>query len=204
MSDIASPASLRDEDEAPINTPPESPAANDDDDDGLDDESDLSEVDEAQFDNFEPTIVDRPQPVDAENIRAIGVHKRKRPTTGTEGADEKEERRKEKRKKDSRARKPKRSRKTREELDQDEKFSGGEQIEGKRARRGRGEGERRPRAPVEDDEPDENLTPDERRRKALENKITNALRNPNQRRGRPAGIVSYFLTCYIVANSSGP
>ena len=47
-----------------------------------DDESILSEVDEAQFENFDPENVDvedRPQlAIDEDNLKLIGRHKRKR------------------------------------------------------------------------------------------------------------------------------
>jgi transcription factor SPN1 len=195
MSDIASPASLHDDADSPVdvhNAP--SPQDDDGSDDGLDALSDLSEVDEAQFEDFDPAAVslDRPQAVDAENIRAIGVHKRKRPAGGDDAAEEKLKRKEAKRKKESRSKKPKRSRKTKEQLEAEEEdnFSGGEQLEGKRNRRAKGDGERRTRTVVQVEEVDENLTPDERRRKALDSAITNALRNPNQRRAKPAGIVS--------------
>lgn len=54
-----------------------------------DDESILSEVDEAQFEDFDPATVDvedRPQlAIDEENLKLIGRHKRKRDEEGGEG-----------------------------------------------------------------------------------------------------------------------
>ena len=70
---------------------------NDDDDDEdkiSDDESILSEVDEAQFEDFDPEnvdIEDRPQlAIDEDNLKLIGRHKRKR----TEGGEEERSKRK--------------------------------------------------------------------------------------------------------------
>lgn len=54
-----------------------------------DDESILSEVDEAQFEDFDPSNVDieeRPQlAADEENLKLVGRHKRKRDDEGGEG-----------------------------------------------------------------------------------------------------------------------
>ena len=71
------------------------PAADDDNDEeeeeevnggGSDDESILSEVDEAQFEDFDPEnvdIEDRPQlAIDEDNLKLIGRHKRKRTEEG--------------------------------------------------------------------------------------------------------------------------
>lgn len=65
----------------------------DDDDEvdggGSDDESILSEVDEAQFEDFDPENVDvddRPQlAIDEENLKLVGRHKRKRTEEGADG-----------------------------------------------------------------------------------------------------------------------
>ncbi len=129
----------------------------DDQADLSDNESALSEVDEAQFEDFDPAniaIEDRPAiAVDESNVGLIGVHKRKRTEEG-EAAKKK--------RKEARRDKPKKSRKRRE--DDEEAFSGGEEIEGKRVRK-RKEGEKKERTrvrratPVEDDE---SLTPEER------------------------------------------
>lgn len=74
----------------------------DDEDDAAklsDDESVLSEVDEAQFENFDPEEVlveDRPQlAIDEENLKLIGRHKRKRTGDG-DGPRRKKEGRREK------------------------------------------------------------------------------------------------------------
>lgn len=72
----------------------------DDDDKLSDDESILSEVDEAQFDNFDPENVDvedRPQlAIDEDNLKLIGRHKRKRTEDGESRPRRKEGRREKK------------------------------------------------------------------------------------------------------------
>jgi transcription factor SPN1 len=147
-----------DEDEDAAANPP-TPGADDDDDD--DDESELEELDETQFQDFDPSalnIPSKPVAIDESNVGLIGVHKRKR----TE-EEERERELKKKKKKESRRDKPKR-RKHREDEDN---FEGGEELEGKRARKGKvgGDGrparrERREETPPEDLE---NLTADERK-----------------------------------------
>ncbi|KAJ9641949.1 Transcription factor iws1 [Coniosporium tulheliwenetii] len=153
--------------------------------DGLsDNESVLSEVDEAQFEDFDPAniaIEDRPAiAVDDSNVGLIGVHKRKRTEEGEGGK---------KKRKEARREKPKKNKKRRE--DDDDAFSGGEEIEGKRVRKRKEGGEKKERArarratPVEDDE---SLTPEERRKRALDRAMDEALRNPNKRRRKADGI----------------
>lgn len=139
----------------PIGAPEEDMELAEDKDELSDDDSDLSEIDEAQFDDFDPNAVaieERPVAVDENNIGLIGVHKRKR----TEG--EEEERKKKKR--EGRREKPKKSRKPRED---DEALSGGEDLDGRRARRKKDTGERkeRPRPRRASPENEENFTPEE-------------------------------------------
>lgn len=94
-----------------------------------DNDSILSDIDDAQFENFDPaniTIEDRPAiPVDEDNIRLIGRHKRKR-EDGADGEGAK------KKKKEGRREKVKKSRKRK---DSDDDFEGGQEIEGKRKRK---------------------------------------------------------------------
>lgn len=76
-------------------------ADDDEADDKLsDDESILSEVDEAQFDNFDPenvNVEDRPQlAIDEDNLKLIGRHKRKRTEDGETRPRRKEGRREKK------------------------------------------------------------------------------------------------------------
>ncbi|KAF2238347.1 hypothetical protein EV356DRAFT_461010 [Viridothelium virens] len=150
-----------------------------------DDDSDvLSEVDEAQFEDFDPAniaIDERPAiAVDESNVGLIGVHKRKK----GEGDD-----RPRKKKKESRREKPKKNRKKR---DQDDDFEGGEEIEGKRARKPKDSGERRDRPRARKATPEleneEHLTPEERRKRALDRAMDDALKNPNKRRRKRDGI----------------
>lgn len=88
----------------------------------------LSDVDEAQFEDFDPnqiTIEERPAiAVDEDNLKLIGRHKRKRDEADGEG--------KKKKKKEGKREKPKKSRKKK---DSDDEFSGGQEMEGKRVRK---------------------------------------------------------------------
>lgn len=84
-TDSAPPA--EESDAAPAETPEERPELGGD---ISDDESVLSEVDEAQFEDFDPATVDveedRPQlAIDEDNLKLIGRHKRKRSEDGGEG-----------------------------------------------------------------------------------------------------------------------
>ncbi|KAL4915131.1 hypothetical protein BDW62DRAFT_219660 [Aspergillus aurantiobrunneus] len=128
---------------------------------GSDDESILSEVDEAQFEDFDPEnvdIEDRPQlDIDEENLKLIGRHKRKR-TGDEEGTS--------RRKKEGRRKK---SRRHAEDED------GGGDGEG---------GERRRKKKVEVEEDEETLDPATRRRRALDRAMDEALKKPTKRRAR--------------------
>ena len=125
--------------------------------DALSEESDLSDVDEAQFEDFDPTnvaIEDRPAiAVDENNVGLIGVHKRKR----ADGADAEGGKRK---RKEGKRDKPKKSRKKR---DDDDMFSGGEEVEGKREKSKKAAGERKDKSKPRDATPEdeENLSPEE-------------------------------------------
>ena len=125
------------------------------DDELSDVESILSDIDEAQFEDFDPATIaieQRPVAVDESNVALIGTHKRKATEEG-EGAGKKK-------KKEGRRDKPKKSRKTR---DDDENFSGGEELEGKRARKKKDlvDKKERPRARRPSPENEEELTPEE-------------------------------------------
>ena len=129
-----------------------------DDDVLADEDSELEELDEKEFEDFDPSalnIPEKPVQVDESNVGLLGVHKRKR--------TEEEERERKKKKKEGRREKPKRSKK---KHDVDDEFEGGEEVEGKRARKSKVGADGRPlkqvrraRTPEEDDE---NLTPEER------------------------------------------
>lgn len=155
--------------------------ANEVDKDDLSDlESELSEVDERQFADFnveDIAIEDRPAiAVDETTVGQLGRHKRKR----VEGEDGEARKRKEKRRE-----KPKKNRRRREDT---EEFEGGQTIDGKRTRKPKRDGETNRRQALQEEEDDESLTPDERRRRALDRKMDEALRNPNQRRGKKDGL----------------
>nr|POE84604.1 transcription factor iws1 [Quercus suber] len=140
------------------------------DDDG--EESELDDLDEEQFEDFDPNalnIPDKPIPVDADNVGLLGKHKRKR--------TEEEENERKKKKKEGRREKPKRQRKKR---DDEDNFEGGVEVDGKRSRKSKAGAEGRPnktvrRAKTPEDE--ESLTPDERRRRALDRKMDEALKS---------------------------
>lgn len=151
--------------------------------------SELSELDDRQFDDFDPTAVaieERPAiAVDESNVAALGKHKRKR-------AEGEEEVRKEKREK--RREKTKKPRRRRGEDDDDDPMPDGVQLEGKRRRAGKGEGRERPSraAAARADEEDESLTPEERRKRALDRAMDDALRGGKMRKRKQDGIVSYL------------
>ncbi|BCR97239.1 transcription factor SPN1 [Aspergillus luchuensis] len=142
---------------------------NDDDDDEdkiSDDESILSEVDEAQFEDFDPEnvdIEDRPQlAIDEDNLKLIGRHKRKR----TEGGDEERSKRKRE------GRREKKSRRMRELED------GGASDEEKASRR-----RKKKEAEIAEEEL---LDPATKRRRALDRAMDEALKKPTKRRFRKA------------------
>ncbi|KAK5107571.1 hypothetical protein LTR62_001014 [Meristemomyces frigidus] len=150
-----------------------------------DNESELEELDEKEFDDFDPAalnIPDKPVAVDADNVGLLGVHKRKR--------TEAEELERKKKKKEGRRERPKKAKRVRAGVDDEDEpdFEGGPEMDGKRIRRGKGEGgvgkrrEVRARSPENED----NLSPEERRRRALDRKIDEALKShraPTRRRG---------------------
>ena len=129
--------------------------------DSDDDESELEELDETQFQDFDPSalnIPDKPVAVDESNVGLLGVHKRKR----TE--EEERERERKKKKKANKREKPKRDKKKKGD-DVDDDFEGGEELDGKRARKSKvgADGNRVKsvkRAKTPEDE--EMLTPEER------------------------------------------
>lgn len=150
--------------------------------DDSDDESLLSEVDEAQFADFDATAVQVAP--DLETLsKHIKASKRKR----AEG-DAPQKR------KEGRREKPKRSRRR---ADSDDGFSGGEELEGKRARKSKGmdgiSKEKKRRAPAQEEVNEEFLTPEERRRRALDRAMDAALKRPSARRGRKGDIVGQAI-----------
>jgi len=168
-------------------------------------DSELSEVDEAEFADFDPTTVavadERPVTIDDDVARTLKAAKRKR-TDKDEGS---------KKPKEARREKPKRK-KTRTDLDAgaiddggDEYDSGadGEILEGKRRpkpKSTRSDGDRNKdrirRKEPEPEENEENLTPDERRRRALDRAMDAALKNPNKRRRKKDEVVCCGCSSY--------
>ncbi|KAL9104455.1 MAG: hypothetical protein Q9163_000607 [Psora crenata] len=161
----------------------------------------LSDVDEAQFEDFDPnqiTIEERPAiVVDEDNVKLLGRHKRKRDAEGVDGEGKK------RKKKEGKREKPKKARKKK---DSDDEFSGGQEVEGKRVRKKKafveGEG-RKERAKVvrratPEDEGD--LDPEERRRRALDRAMDAALKNPTKRRRRAGEVDLNSMADEEIAN----
>jgi len=136
--------------EAPISAPLQDVEVTEDKDELSDDESILSDIDEAQFEDFDANAVsieERPIAVDESNIGLIGTHKRKRQEgEGSEGRKKKREGRREK--------KTRRPRESADEIDADVEQAG---KASRRRRDGEGGGERRKRQATPDDE----LSPEE-------------------------------------------
>ncbi|KAL2062274.1 hypothetical protein VTL71DRAFT_6540 [Oculimacula yallundae] len=141
-----------------------------------DNESELSEVDEAEFAEFDPTTValeDRPLVgIDEDVARTLKAGKRKRADKEGDGKKPKE---------------AKRDKKKRPRRDDDEDPDG-QVLDGKRTKkpksvrpdREKGDKPRERRPPTPENE--ENFTPEERRRRALDKAMDAALKNPNKRR----------------------
>lgn len=148
------------------------PAPADDDDD---DESLLSEVDEAQFADFDPSAVQVAP--DYDSLKTIKVSKRQR-TEGDQPKKPKEGRR-------DKVRKNKRR-----HADSDDGFSGGEEMEGKRPRKSKSGGDGERRKPVRQEIDESTLTPEERRRRALDRAMDAAIKKSGTRRVKKGEIVS--------------
>lgn len=149
--------------EDPTGAPVTNPTADANDDDLSDNDSILSDVDEAQFEDFDPAnvAIDRPPVLVHEgNLKLIGRHKRKRDgEQGDEGGKKK--------KKDGKRDRSRKSAKKNDD-DDDDDFSGGQEVEGKRIRRkkpgaeGGSSGRRdKTRARKATPEDEESLTPEE-------------------------------------------
>ncbi|PKS12390.1 hypothetical protein jhhlp_000594 [Lomentospora prolificans] len=171
MSDIESPAqtSTRDEDEAG------SPVSNQDIDkisESAGDDKDLdqlSEIDEDQFEDYDPetaNIEDRPVEIDEDVARTLKAARRQR-----SDAD------KPRKAKEGRREKKKRSR----DGDGDGQD---EESRPRKSRRSEGSGSRSvsKRASPEEDEDDSQLTPEERRRRALDRALEAAVKGPMRRK----------------------
>ncbi|KAI5245826.1 transcription factor iws-1 [Aureobasidium subglaciale] len=182
---------LAEDDQNPELSIPE--AANNDDNDA-DSDDNLSDVDEAQFQDFDPNAIaieERPRVVDASGVALLGKHKRKRDDADGEGKKKRREGRREK---------PKRSKRGEDGAD----FDDGDDAEGRR-RKTKGPGEKRKkRTPSPED--DSNLTPEESeymlnvivqvqnltqatgRKKEFSRKLDEALKKPKTNNRRKAGI----------------
>ncbi|OQO00032.1 hypothetical protein B0A48_14235 [Cryoendolithus antarcticus] len=150
-----------------------------------DNESELDDLDEAQFDNFDAAniiVPDAPVAVDESNVGLLGVHKRKR----TEG-EERESRKKKKEGRREKARKPKRVR-AGEDGEDEPDFEGGPEMEGKRRRKGKADGGGERVRRIREPENEDDLPPEERRRRALDRKMDDALRTNKPARRRGMGI----------------
>ena len=135
---------IADDDAAPVQN------SGDKDNDDDEDSDALSEVDEAQFEDFDPNAIaidERPRVVDASDVAMLGKHKRKR----EEGADGEVK----KKRKEGRREKPKKSKR---QADGEEGFQGGAEMDGKRRRKEKTV--RKQRSPSVEN--DEHLTPEER------------------------------------------
>ena len=164
----------------------------DEDNDHLsDNDSLLSDVDEDQFQDFDPNAIsleDRERiDIDEDNVKLLGVHKRKR--AEGEGGDEAARKKKKERRRDKSSKKERRRRR-----DGSEPFSGGEEIDGKRRSRKRAEdgegGERRRQRDAVDESM---LPPEERKRRELDRLMDEALRSGKTRISKKDGIVSAQL-----------
>lgn len=161
----------------------EAPEAGNDDEEpepNNDADSDLDELDESQFDNFDPesaqvNVPDQPVAVDDSNVAQLGVHKRKR----VEGEDGERK----KKKKEGRREKAK---KVRAGGDDEDNFEGGPEIEGSRRKKGGAATKRAPRARSPENE--DNLSPEERKYAAKEEmkfrKLTPRIRAPPRARAQ--------------------
>jgi transcription factor SPN1 len=171
MSDADSPAGSRAESAEPAQ---HDERRDDDDGNASDKDSDLlSEIDEDQFEDYDPTLEERPVEIDENVAMTLKAAKRKR-ADGEASKKPKEGRRPKKR-----------SRATDDEV-------GDAETSERRPRKARATGERRAttkEAPQEEQENEENLTPEERRRRALHRAMDNALKNPSKRRRKKDEIV---------------
>ncbi|KAK0730092.1 hypothetical protein B0H67DRAFT_479007 [Lasiosphaeris hirsuta] len=142
----------------------------DDDGDASDKDSDLlSEIDEDQFDDYDPATDDRPVDIDENVAKTLKAAKRKRPDG--EAAT----------KKPKEGRRPKKRARGDDDADMDD----GDERQ-RRPRKSRTDGEDRRAARKEaaqkEHDAEENLTPEERRQRALDRAMDAAVKNPGKRR----------------------
>lgn len=165
--------------------------------DDSDEDSLLSEVDEAQFADFD--VNDVQIPTDMQTLQQVIIPKKRKRLEGEEAGKPK------KRKEGTREKIKKNKRKA----DSDDGFSGGEEIEGKRSRKAKPGAERqkeKKRRPVEDEVNDEDMPPEERRRKALDRAMDAALKKSSSRRVRKGEIVRsrfHVKTVQLLTTTTG-
>jgi transcription factor SPN1 len=142
---------------------------------GSDKDSDLlSEIDEEQFEDYDPTLEEKPVEIDENVVKTLKAAKRKR----TDG---------ETTKKPKEGRRPKK----RARANDDDVGDVGD-LEGRPRKTRATDGERAARKAAEEEEEqvvEENLTPEERRRRAIQRAMDNALKNPTKRRRKKDEIV---------------
>ncbi|KAI5299545.1 Transcription factor iws1 [Ascosphaera atra] len=150
-----------------------------------DDESVLSDVDEEQFQDFDPANVeidDRPQlAIDEENLKLIGRHKRARHDEDPEYEEKRRKRKEGRREKRSR-------RKNRDEDELGGGLSGGEEGEGGEGRRGGRKKKERRSKPYEQEIDMDALDPETRRKVELDRLMDEQLKKPTKRRAKKDGI----------------
>lgn len=135
----------------------------------------LSEIDEDQFDEYDPTTENRPVDIDENVAKTLKAAKRKRTDSET-------------------TKKPKEGRRPKKRSRGDDDVDIGEnEFRERRPRKSRTDGEER-RAAKKDavqkqQEEEANLPPEERRRRALDRAIDAAVKNPSKRRRKKDDIV---------------
>ena len=163
MSDVDSPPAQHREDDKPADSHDGAAES------GGDDESDiLSDIDEDQFEDYEPELEDRQNVVIDENVtKGLKAAKRQQP-------------------KDDKAAKKKEGRRPKKRSRGDEDIGDDGDDGDRRPRKSRGTDSGRRAARKEtaqpEPEPEENLTPEERRRRAISKAVDDALKNPTKRR----------------------
>jgi hypothetical protein len=148
-----------------------------------DDSDALSELPEDEVEEYDPataSIEDRPVEIDEDVARTLKASKRK-PADGAE------------------KRKPKESRRDKRRRD-DGADENGEGAGRPRKRRGGATGERQRKERTQSP-PDENLTPEERRARALSKQLDAAVKGPQKRRRRKAEVCGLLLSAGGISGS---
>lgn len=147
----------------------------------------LSEVDENQFEDYDPetaNIEDRPVDIDEDIARTLVASKRKR----VEGEA---------------PRRPREGRREKKRRDRDDDVAADEaaapEVQKQRRARRAADGEPRPRkAATPQPENDEHLSPEERRKRAIDRALDAAIKKPgtSKRRNRKDEVVSMTAACF--------